>query len=80
MDAVGVIELMETGTPSYYVQSEYATLASIASFATPNYGMRLTAPTSPPASQQQKWITYIALAKLCMQISSYNSKTRMRSS
>ncbi|KAH9049815.1 hypothetical protein EDB83DRAFT_2543167 [Lactarius deliciosus] len=71
MDAVGGIELTETGTPSYILRdlSEYATLAFIASFdvpEVPKHGTKLAATTSPPTSQQQKRITYIALAKICM--------------
>ncbi|KAI9435094.1 hypothetical protein H4582DRAFT_1817945 [Lactarius indigo] len=77
MDAVGGIELTETGTPSYILRdlSEYATLAFIASFdvpEVPKHGTKLvataTTATSPPTSQQQqqKRITYIALAKMCM--------------
>lgn len=71
MDAVGSIELTETGTPSYILRdlSEYATLAFIASFdvpEVPKHGTKLSATTSPPTSQQQKRITYIALAKICM--------------
>ncbi|KAH9013194.1 hypothetical protein EDB84DRAFT_1533406 [Lactarius hengduanensis] len=71
MDAVGGIELTETGTPSYILRdlSEYATLAFIASFdvpEVPKHGTKLAATTSPPTSQQQKRITYIALAKVCM--------------
>ena len=68
MDAVGGIELTETGTPSYILRdlSEYATLAFIASFDAPNYGTKFSASTSPPTSQQQKRVTYIALAKMCM--------------
>ena len=74
MDAVGGIELAETGTPSYILRdlSEYATLAFIASFDVPegaNQKAKLatTATTTTPTSQQpQKRITYIALAKICM--------------
>ncbi|KAH9169937.1 hypothetical protein EDB89DRAFT_1853941 [Lactarius sanguifluus] len=71
MDAVGGIELTETGTPSYILRdlSEYATLAFIASFdvpEVPKHGTKLAATTSPPTSQQQRRITYIALAKICM--------------
>ena len=73
MDAVGGIELTETGTPSYILRdlSEYATLAFIASFdvpEAPKYGTKLASTTSPPSQQQQqqKRITYIALAKICM--------------
>ncbi|KAH9018228.1 hypothetical protein EDB83DRAFT_2528502 [Lactarius deliciosus] len=71
MDAVGGIELTETGTPSYILRdlSEYATLAFIASFdvpEVPKHGTKLAATASPPTSQQQKRITYIALAKICM--------------
>ncbi|KAH9049809.1 hypothetical protein EDB83DRAFT_2553433 [Lactarius deliciosus] len=71
MDAVGGIELTETGTPSYIPRdlSEYATLAFIASFdvpEVPKHGTKLAATASLPTSQQQKRITYIALAKICM--------------
>jgi hypothetical protein len=67
MDAVGGIELTETGTPSYILRdlSEYATLAFIASFDVPEVPKHGTT-TSPSTSQQQKRITYIALAKICM--------------
>ncbi|KAF8267460.1 hypothetical protein EI94DRAFT_1730637 [Lactarius quietus] len=63
MDAIGGIELAETGTPSYILRdlSEYATLAFIASFDVPEVARHGT-----PSSQPQKRITYIALAKICM--------------
>ena len=71
MEAVGGIELTETGTPSHILRdlSEYATLAFIASFdvpEVPKHEAKLAATTSPSAQQQQKRITYIALAKICM--------------
>jgi hypothetical protein len=75
MDAVGGIELAETGTPSYILRdlSEYAILAFIASFDVPEVAnqrtkLATTTTTTTPTSQQQqqKRITYIALAKICM--------------
>ena len=67
MDAVGGIELAETGTPSYIIRdlSEYATLAFIASFDVPEAAKHETKLAST-TSQPQKRITYIALAKICM--------------
>jgi hypothetical protein len=78
MDAVNGIELSEAGAPSCILRdlSEYATLAFIASFdvpqarkqsvdpsATSQSPATMTTMTTPP---QQKRITYIALAKMCM--------------
>jgi hypothetical protein len=74
MDAVNGIELTEAGAPSYILRdlSEYATLAFIASFdvprarrqsVEPSMAAQVPATTTPP---QQKRITYIALAKMCM--------------
>ena len=68
MDAVGGIELTETGTPSYILRdlSEYATLAFIASFDVPESARQETTKIASTTSQPQKRITYIALAKICM--------------
>ena len=73
MDTVNSVELTEAGTPSLVLRdlSEYATLAFIASFDVPEAQARnakLPAGASVPVTTppQQKRITYVALAKMCM--------------
>jgi hypothetical protein len=73
VDTVNGIELTEAGAASLILRdlSEYATLAFIASFDVPEVhkpSAKLSAGASAPAAMlpQQKRITYIALAKMCM--------------